>query len=100
MELRLKSSTEQLSRWEGFRSLLGWRYQVRIWAWDDREQYWRPAPFVVESQHAYLLTAWRGRARSFEHAEALAQVLMDRLRALQQEEDDRKASIRWSEPRG
>lgn len=92
----VRFSIERLRRDRDLRALLGWRYAVVIYAYDDTERRWRPAPLVLYG----ALYGWRARARSAEKAGAVGRYLSERLLTRHREELERRANITWSDSHG
>jgi hypothetical protein len=88
-------SVEKLPRADGVRAFFGWRYVVRVWAWDDFEDRWRPAPMVLDGDGLSTLVYWTGRARSLTEGAALGRTLTARLVKNHEGIAERRRRVRW-----
>lgn len=88
----MRYSVERLPRTTDLRALLGWRYKVILFAWDDETDRFRPAPLSVPGGSLF---GWQGRACTFGRADDLGLRMVDRWRAAEAREVARLAAVAW-----
>ena len=82
---------EDVGRWDGVRSFFGWRWDVKIFAWDEEEKRFRPAPFVMHGSFVY----WILRARTYTQAVAMGNARTSWLKEKHRASLERQAAVEW-----
>jgi len=93
--LHLRLQIKELNRWEDLRTMLGWRYVARVYAWDndEDERRWRPAPFVANISP--FPTSWMMRVRSTEQGRVKGAKLAESIRKQHGKVVTREARTKW-----